>query len=166
MRKILIVFVVLLMSAPLAVRSQNVLIAHLKTGQVYELAFKADPVITFSETEAILTFKVNGVPQEIKCPLIFLTKFTFSTKDLTDPTIPTQVDDLEESHIQFLIEDYTVTISGAKADMVVRLFSADGRQIDSYKTDKEGSVTFSIAEQPAGTYIVNSEEITFKFLKK
>ena len=163
MRKILVAIVALLMLTPLALRSQNVMTVHLKTGEVVDLAFKFQPVITFTETEAVLTTTVNGVPFVVKYPLAGLTKFTFSTKDWNDPT---EVEEVEARDVQFMIEDYTVTITGAKPEMVVRLISSDGRLINSYKTDKEGSVSFSIADQPTGTYIINSQEITFKLFKK
>ena len=162
MRKILIAFMALLMFAPLTLRSQNAMVVHLKTGQVVELAFKYQPVITFTDTEAVLTTNIEGRIMTVKYPLAALTKFTFITKDETS----TEVEEVPIRDVSFFIEDYTVTITGAKVDMVVRLFSSDGRLINTYKTDKDGSVSFSIAELPALTYIINSEDITFKILKK
>ena len=166
MRKILIAFMALLLSAPLALRSQNVMVVHLKTGKVVELAFKYQPVVTFTETEAVLTTNIDGRIVVVRYPLAALTKFTFTTKDYSDPDLPTEVEEVPARDVSFLIEDYTVTITGAKAEMVVRLISTDGRQINAYRTDQEGSVSFSIADLPAGTYIINSEDITFKILKK
>ena len=49
MRKILVAIVALLMLTPLALRSQNVMTVHLKTGEVVDLAFKFQPVITFTD---------------------------------------------------------------------------------------------------------------------
>jgi hypothetical protein len=166
MRKFLVAFMALLLLAPLALRSQNAMVVHLKTGRVVELAFKYQPVITFTDTEAVLTTNIDGRIVVVSYPLAALTKFTFTTKDSTDPELPTQVEEVPVRDVSFFIEDYTVTITGAKADMVVRLISMDGRQLNAYKTDQEGSVSFSIAELPAGTYIINSEDITFKILKK
>ena len=165
MRKFLIAILALTVMAPLALRSQNVMTVHLKSGQMVDLAFKYQPVITFTETEAVLTTTINGKPMTVSYPLALLTKFTFSTKDIPDPHTPSAVDEVEARKVQFFIEDYTVTITGAKAEIVVRLISSDGRVIDAYKTDNDGSVSFSIAELPAGTYIINSEDITFKILK-
>ena len=160
MRKILIAIMALLMFAPLALRSQNAMVVHLKTGQVVELAFKYQPVITFTDTEAVLTTVVNGREVVVSYPLEKLTKFTFITKDIT------AVEEVEERNVQFLIEDYTVTITGAKPEIVVRLIASDGKQLGAYKTDKDGSVSFSIADLANGTYIIASEDITFKILKK
>ena len=160
MRKFLFALVALLMTTSLAVRSQNVMVIHLKTGTIAELAFKYNPVVTFTETDAVLTTTVNGREFVVSYPLEKLTKFTFVTKDIT------AVEDIEERNVQFLIEDYTVTITGAKPEIDVRLISSDGKQLGAYKTDKDGSVSFSIAELAAGTYIITSQDITFKILKK
>jgi hypothetical protein len=161
MRKFLFALVALLMTTSVALRSQNVMVVHLKTGTVAELAFKYKPVITFTDTDAVLTTTVNGREIVVSYPLEKLTKFTFVTKDIT------AVEEVEEDrNVQFLIEDYTVTITGAKPEIVVRLIASDGKQLGAYKTDKDGSVSFSIAELAAGTYIIASEDITFKILKK
>ena len=160
MRKFLFALVALLMTTSLAVRSQNVMVVHLKSGTIAELAFKYNPVVTFTETDAVLTTTVNGREIVVSYPLEKLTKFTFVTKDIT------AVDEVEDRNVQFLIEDYTVTITGAKPEIVVRLISMDGKQLGAYKTDKDGSVSFSIAELAVGTYIIASEDITFKILKK
>ena len=164
MRKFLIVIMALLVAAPMALRSQNVMVLHLKNGQLVDLAFKYQPVVTFTETDVVLTTS-NGLT--FKYPLAGLTKFTFVTKDITDPqNPPTTVDEVESRKVTFLIDEYTVTISGASADLPIRLLSADGRQLNVYKTDKNGTATFSIEDLPEGTYIINSKEITFKVLKK
>ena len=160
MRKFLFALVALLMTTSLAVRSQNVMVIHLKSGTIAELAFKYNPVVTFTETDAVLTTTVNGREIVVSYPLEKLTKFTFVTKDIT------AVDEVEDRNVQFMIEDYTVTITGAKPEIVVRLISMDGKQLGAYKTDKDGSVSFSIAELAVGTYIIASEDITFKILKK
>jgi hypothetical protein len=164
MRKFLIAILALLVVAPMALRSQNVMVIHLKNGRLVDLAFKYQPVVTFTETDVVLTTS-NGLT--FQYPLASLTKFTFVTKDITDPEIPpTTVDEVESRKVTFLIDEYTVTISGASADLPVRLLSADGRQLNVYKTDKSGTATFSIEDLPEGTYIISSQEITFKVLKK
>lgn len=160
MRKFLFAFLALLMTTSVALRSQNVMVIHLKTGKVAELAFKYKPVITFTDTDAVLTTVVNGREVVVSYPLEKLTKFTFVTKDLT------AVEEVEDRNVQFLIEDYTVTITGAKPEIVVRLIASDGKQLGAYKTDKDGSVSFSIAELADGTYIIASQDITFKILKQ
>ena len=161
MKKLLVAFVVLMMMAPMALFSQNnMMIVHLKNGLVAEFLFKYEPVITFTDTDIVLTTSMGSITY----PLANLTKFTFSKKDL--PT--TEVEEIEEDvrKVTFSIDEYTINIDGAKADEAVYVIASDGKVLDAYKTDKEGSLSFSIADLPDGTYIIRSEEITFKILKK
>lgn len=159
MRKFLIAFWALFLLAPTIVFSQNVLRVHLKNGTPLDLAFSLQPVVTFDDTNVKVTVS-DG--KEFIFPLEYLSKFSFVLVDLTE------VEEIQEeiNKVSFFFDEYTVNISGAKAEMPVRLISSDGRLINSYKTDKEGSVSFSIADLPNGIYIINSEDITFKILKK
>ena len=160
MKKILIAFVALMMMAPVALYSQNnAMTAHFKNGQVVDFLFTLEPVVTFTDTEVVLTYK--GL--KFNYPLAELTKFTFSKKDL-----PTEVEEIVEEvrNVTYFIDGYTINISGAKAETALRVYASDGRMLEAYKTDKEGSLSFSIEDLPDGTYVINSEEITFKILKK
>ena len=133
--------------------------AHFKNGQVVDFLFTLEPVVTFTDTEVVLTYK--GL--KFNYPLAELTKFTFSKKDL-----PTEVEEIVEEvrNVTYFIDGYTINISGAKAETTLRVYASDGRMLEAYKTDKEGSLSFSIEDLPDGTYVINSEEITFKILKK
>jgi uncharacterized protein YfaS (alpha-2-macroglobulin family) len=64
------------------------------------------------------------------------------------------------------LDGYVVSITGAKADITVKVISPDGKTLGTYKTDSNGSVTFSIADLPQGLYIINSENLTCRILKK
>lgn len=160
MKRLIIAFVVFMMMAPMALYSQNnAMTAHFKNGQVVDFLFTLEPVVTFTDTEVVLTYK--GL--KFNYPLAELTKFTFSKKDL-----PTEVEEIVEEvrNVTYFIDGYTINISGAKAETALRVYASDGRMLEAYKTDKEGSLSFSIEDLPDGTYVINSEEITFKILKK
>ena len=161
MRKLLFAFLTLLMAAPMVLRSQNVITVHLKDGNPLYFAFKFNPVISFTDTDIVLTTS-EGI--SFTYPLAGLTKFTFDTSDI----IPTEADEIKEDvkKVTLSIDEYTVTITGAKAEIPVRLISSDGKLVNAYKTDTEGSVSFSISELSEGTYIISSEDITVKILKQ
>lgn len=166
MRKFLIALMTLLLMSSVWVRSQNVMTAHLKNGGVVDFAFSDKPVVTFTDSEVVFTTTVDGRSVVVKYETAALSKFTFATKDLTEPENPDAVERIEKDRIKILIDDYTVTVTGAKADQVVRLITAGGSVAGSYKTDKDGSVYFSIADVPVGTYIITCQDISFKILKQ
>ena len=160
MRRFLAVLVTLLLSAPAVMRSQNVMVAHLKDGTVAELAFKYKPVITFTENDVVFSAIVDGKDYVVSYPIRNLAKFTFTTSE-NPGNPPTEV----QSDIRFLIDSYTITVTGLAQDLPVHVYSADGRLLNTGKADRNGTASFSIEELPAGTYIVNSQGITFKVLK-
>lgn len=142
---------------PLGLFAQNTLTIHQKDGQQFCFGFEEKPVVTFTDNELV----VKSTKTELCYELLLLAEITFDTVD-------TAVEDIKSGSIKagITLDEYTVNISGAKADVTVHLIASDGRQLKSYKTDRNGSVTFSISELPEGTYIIASESLTVKIIKK
>lgn len=137
--------------------SQNTLTIHQKDGQQFSFGFEDKPVVSFTDSDLI----VKSTKTELTYALSSVSKFTFD--DIEDAVISIN-DDAAKAVIT--LDSYTVSITGAKADIEVRLNSSDGKLLQSYKTTQNGSLTFSIAELPKGTYIISSESLTCKILKK
>lgn len=166
MRKFLFVIVALFMTVSVEVSSQNVMTAHLKTGQIIDFAFINKPVVSFTENEAVFTTTVDGESVVFKYDISALSKFTFSTKDLNDLEGPDAVVQVENDRVRILIDGYSVTVTGAQAEQTVSLILADGTVAAKYRTDKDGTASFSVADIPVGMYIVACQDIAFKILKK
>ena len=97
---------------------------------------------------------------EVQYPLADVIKFTFTDAE-------TAVAPIKEGRAaQLELKNYTVSITDAKAGINVTVIGSDGKAVGSYKTDSDGSATFSIADLPQGLYIINSENLTCKFLMK
>ena len=137
--------------------SQNTLTIHQKDGKEFSYGFSEKPVITYADNDLVLT-TTNTV---VEFPLSAVSKFTFS--DIEDAVIGIKDN---SSKASLSLDEYTVCISGAEPDQSVTLLSIDGKVLSTYKIGADGSVTFCIAELPAGTYIINSESLTCKILKK
>ena len=137
--------------------SQNTLTIHQKDGQQFSFGFEDKPVVSFTDSDLI----VKSTKTELTYALSSVSKFTFD--DIEDAVISIN-DDAAKAVIT--LDSYTVSITGAKADIEVRLNSSDGKLLQSYKTDEDGDVTFSIADLPNGTYIISSQSLTVKILKK
>lgn len=137
--------------------SQNTLTIHQKDGQQFSFWFEDKPVVSFTDTDLI----VKSTKTELTYALSSVSKFTFD--DIEDAVISIKGD---AAKAVITLDSYTVSITGAKADITVRLISSDGKQLYSFKTSQDGSLTFSIAELPQGTYIISSESLTCKILKK
>ena len=137
--------------------SQNTLTIHQKDGQQFSFGFDEKPVITYTETDLVL----KTTKTEVQYPLASLAKFTFT--DVEDAVIPVKQD---SNAAKLELDNYTVSITGAKAGITVTVINSDGKTVGTYKTDFNGSVTFSIADLPQGLYVINSKDLTCKILKK
>ena len=152
-RMILLFSAVMLMSSVFA---QNTLTIYQKDGQQFSFGFEDKPVITYTDTDLVL----KTTKTEVQYPLADVIKFTF--KDAETAVAPIK----EGRAAQLELKNYTVSITDAKAGINVTVIGSDGKAVGSYKTDSDGSATFSIADLPQGLYIINSENLTCKFLMK
>lgn len=153
--KIILPIVMLLVAIPLL--GQNTLTIHQKNGEQFSLGFEEKPVIKFTDKEIVLTsFKT-----ELCFQFANVAKLTFD--DIDDGVISIRADGAKAS---ITLDEYNVSISGAKADSSVQLIASDSKQLQSYKISQDGTATFSIADLPDGTYIISTESLTVKILKK
>lgn len=155
MKRLIFLLFVALFVCP--VFAQNTLTVHQKDGQQFSFGFEEKPLVTFTETELVV--KTSKV--ELRYELSNISKFTFDEKEIYDSVFP-----VVDNKASITLDEYIVCISGAKADIVVRLIASSGHTLNSYKTGSDGSVTFSISELQKGTYIISSESLTCKILKK
>lgn len=64
------------------------------------------------------------------------------------------------------VVESSINIAGAVADTTVNVFSINGRNVASAKTDADGSASVNLAGLPAGHYIVAVGAHTVKIVKK
>ena len=155
MKRLYLFLLAAVAAAPLF--SQNTLTIHQKDGQQFSFGFEDKPVVSFTDTDLI----VKSTKTELTYALSSVSKFTFD--DIEDAVISIKPDAKKAC---ITLDEYTVSITGAKADIPVYLIVSDGKLLQTYKTDQDGTVTFSIAELPQGAYIINSESLFCKILKK
>lgn len=157
MRKILVAFLLLVATAPCSLFAQNTLTIIQKDGQQFHYGFSEKPVITYTDNDLVIsTDKVV-----VNYPLTAIRKFVF-----TDGA-ETQVEGIEADNKPLLsLEDYMVEITGGVADANVIVFASDGKNVFNGKFDSEGRISFSIAEFPDGVYVIKTENLTCKILKK
>lgn len=155
MKRLLSIIIIAFLAIPIF--AQNTLTIHQKDGQQFSYGFEEKPVVTFTDNDLI----IKSSKTEVQYEMAKVAKFTFD--DVEDAVIGIKANDTKSS---LSLDEYTVCISGAKADVEVRLIASDGKQIQTYKTNQDGSISFSIAELPEGTYIISTESLTVKILKK
>lgn len=139
------------------VLGQNTLTVHQKNGEKFSFGFEDKPVVSFTDNEFVAT----STKTELRFELAKVAKFTF---DKVEDSVIEIKDDSAKSLIT--LDEYTVSISGAKPNVTVLLIASDGKQLQSFKTNDDGSVSFSISDLPQGAYMIKSNSLTYKILKK
>lgn len=154
MRKILFF---LTLALPLSALSQTTLTLHQRDGQTFSFGFDEKPVMIL--TDSMMTVKTANA--ELSYSLAKVAKFTFD-----DPSAAVnQPRTALEAGIS--LNEYTVRVSGAKPGATVRLISAGGSELNTFRTDETGCVTFSIADLQSGTYIITTgDSLSYTILKK
>jgi len=147
-------FLLSLLLIPGLLHAQNYLTITQKNGDEFSFGFTDKPVVTYTESDLVLTTEKTSV----EFPLESLLKFTFTDQPTDVPTVETRAD--------LKVWDNTVLLTGLGAETQVQLVAIDGKVVATYKATTEGRLYFSIAELPAGTYIIKSDSINCKILKK
>lgn len=136
------------------------LVVWLKNGEKNMFRLSEHPVVSYADGAFIL--KTSRTEAEYKGSSV--RKFTLlDEKD--DPAASVQeVKEKPNSHVYY--SEDVVEMTGGKPNSRVNVYRLDGKRADTMETDAEGNLTFSVAQYPAGTYIIESETITFKISKR
>lgn len=155
MRKFVYSLTLLLVTSLLTVSAQNTLTIHQKDGSKFGYGFSEKPVITYTETDLVL----KTAKTVVEYPLSAILKFTFTDSE-------TAVSDIKGTNSPVLqLDNNTVYISGVEPLQQVSLIDINGKVLSTYKTDANGSISFSITELPEGIYIIKTKSLTCKISK-
>lgn len=135
--------------------NRNGVVVQLKDGTEVYFGFNKNPIIKFVETD--LTISTNTLTS---VSISEVSKIHF----VQDSQIPTFI---EKPTIapKFYFDGQNVTIWGDKIGKV-SVYTLNGVQLQLSFTQSDGHVSFSVASLPPGIYIVKSQVLSFKFIKR
>lgn len=139
--------------------AQSTVIIHQKEGQNCGFGFDEKPVITYTDTHLVL----KTINTEVQFLLASLNNITFSDSEVETAVHPIQDSDKSP---EMTLDNYEVGITGAKPKTAVSIIDCDGKTMNTFQTDANGSITFSIDKLPQGVYIIKADNLTCKILKK
>lgn len=157
MKKTILFLLMFFASVSMSVSAQNTVIVHQKDGKTVSFGLPEKPVITYVDNEMVIT----TTKTVLQYPLASVSQLTFSD----DETSVAPVADEKQAPVLEL-DNYVVRITGADAEASVTVVASDGKTLIRTKVNSDGTATFSVAELPEGIYIIKSENLTFKILKK
>lgn len=151
----LLLLLSLLIGGATSLLAQTALIVHQKSGEVVYYSFSEQPKVTYSGTDLVLTTSKT----KVEYPLANLLKFTFG--DMANG-----VEDVMESKAEVKLGNGAIALTGAKPSSVVSIYNASGMLINSQTVDENGNAYLSSSNLAEGIYIIKSDNVTFKFMKK
>lgn len=138
-------------------------VAWLNDGSRYAYALGEHPVVTYSNGELLLTTQ----QQQVAYTATDVNKFTFSPSDITsEGQQPPTTGISTPQQPQLGIHNGDIHFSGSRAGSPINVYTLDGKLLHTTTTDDAGNATISIASHPAGVYIIKTETITHKIIKR
>ena len=155
MKKLVALLCIVLLAAPAF--CQNILTVHQKDGNLFRYSFEEKPVVSFTDKDIVL----KSTKIEVRFDMTKVSKFTFNENGTSADAVKA-----DDAGTNIVLDEYMVSIAGAKADMDVRFLSSDGKVLKTFRTGQDGSIEFSITDFTEGTYLISSESVNVKILKK
>lgn len=138
-------------------------VAWLNDGSRYAYALDQHPVVTYSDGE----LQLSTSQQQISYPAVEVHKFTFSASDIScDGHPPVSVTAPLEQITQFNLQQGEIHFSSCRAGTPISLYALDGKQLHTVTVDANGRASIDTSVYPAGVYIIKTETITHKIIKR
>lgn len=161
MKKIFPLFVALLMVGAAWAQEEQApvqkLNVHMMDGNQLQFLLTDEPVTTFENGNLVITTN-QGV---YSYPLAQMKKYTHEglPEGIDVPTVA-------PGTIMVRQNNEAILIDGLPDNVVVDVYSADGKLILSQRSIAGQSTLLNLVAQPQGTYIVNVGQTSFKFVKQ
>ena len=98
----------------------------------------------------------------VSYPLTNVLRYTYEGGTITDVGEAK----VHPGEMRFLQNDDTMAFDGLPEGMRLDVYTLDGLKVKTVQAQNGQRTTISLADQPAGTYIVKAGDATFKFLKR
>ena len=136
---------------------QRLVVWQKSGGKVY-FDLTDEPETTFEEGRLVIkTSKTT-----ISYPLTDVLRYTYEGGTITDvgeaATRPGEV--------RYMQNENAMAFEGLPAGTTLEVYSLDGVKVTTVKAVEGRRTTVSLANQPAGTYIIKAGDTSFKFMKR
>ena len=147
----------LLLATMMNAADKNAVRVYESNGNSAIYLLSARPSVTFSGDE--LRLKTDEI--EVSYPLTPSVKFEFVEASEEAASIRSV-----QAEPSFKITAKEIDISNIRPNSVVSIYNLSGQVVKSGRADNEGQIVMSQLNLPKGTYIVKTEQTTFKIFIK
>ena len=164
MKKILVLFIGILVSITMYAQEQNIhgLCVEFNNGDRIVYVLSEKPLVTMpNDYVRIYVEGPNMIDESFKRSDVKRFYFDYVASD--DKDIHTDIKLTNKDNVTFsYLDGENVRITGLKDKTTVYVTSLDGKAISSQKSDGAGSVTISLGNQPKGIYIISFDGRSIK----
>ena len=118
------------------------------------------PTLTYNNGMIILSTSETTIEYESET----VKKYTFEDLDEASNAILRPTKDATNTRLQK--QDETILLEQCEPYSAVQIYAINGKLMNSYMTDSEGTLLFSISQYPQGVYIIRTKSVTHKIIKK
>lgn len=155
MKKILVLFIGILVSMTMYAQEKNALVVKLTDGSTNTFVLSDKPVVTMPDNNVVISGDASATYARSE-----VEKFYFIYYD------PTEIESISKDNIAFFYEDgENVRITGLKDKTTVSVTSLDGKIISTQMSNGDGNVTIYLGNNPKGVYIISFEGRSIKVRK-
>jgi|GEM_PF-3405735 len=110
-------------------------------------------------------YVVRSSAVEMQYPVADVRMFTLADTDDPRPDQPMDIPDVSTRH-NFSYSDNTVRFSSLPLGSKVQVYNASGLLLRNFEVSDDGTASININDLPKGIYIIKTESITHKIIKK
>ena len=139
-------------------------VTWLNDGSRYAYALDEHPVVTYSNGDLLI--ETNA--QQVSYSAEKVRKFTFSLSDIScEGELPPAIVVLPlVQQPQYNMQQGDVHFSGCRAGSSICIYTLDGKLLQTVIADANGNARLVTATYPGGVYIIKTETITHKIIKR
>ena len=126
-----------------------------KDGSKVNFDLNERPKTTFTAEDLIITTATAA----ISYPLAIIQRYTYEGGALS-------VQNVKADGIRILHKGDNVIVKGLTNGKSITVYSIDGKQLKTKRSDGSDCFTLSLANLPLGVYMIKADEITYKILKR
>ena len=157
----MLLFALLSLFTMMSAAEKNAIRVYEADGNSIAYLLSARPTVTFSGDELVL--KADDV--EVAYPLTPSVRFEFAEAPEEEEEEVVGIQGAQQEPL-FKITADEIDISHIRPNSIVSIYNLSGQVVKSGRADSEGRIIMNSLNLPKGTYIVKTEQVTFKIFIK
>lgn len=143
------------LAAPAFAAGDGAVVVETKSGEKVTFYYEAQPEITFADANV----EIKSSEQSVVYAMNDVAQIKF------DDTIA-GIDDVSKNETRFTFSGTQLIIEGLAPQSKIAVFATDGKMWKEGTADANGKVTMAMGELTRGVYVIKTNKVSYKIVKK